>query len=95
MSDLDKDDGVALVLLKRLTEIRLPRALAIKEQVDRGERLSESEVEFLDRVFDDAVANRSEWESHPELGEIISKVANLYQEITEKALANEKNSEST
>jgi len=95
MSESEKDEGVALVLLKRLTEIRLPRALAIKEQVDRGERLSESEVEFLDRVFDDAVANQAEWESHPELAEIISKVANLYQEITEKALANEENNKST
>ena len=95
MSESEKDEGVALVLLNRLTEIRLPRALEIKEKVDRGELLGESEIEFLDRVFDDAVANQSEWESHPELAEIISKVASLYQEITEKALANEENSKSS
>ncbi len=91
MSELDKDDGIAVVLLNRLTEERLPRALAIKEQVDRGEPLDESEIRFLDRVFEDAVANRSKWEEHPELAEIISKMTALYHEITTKALENERN----
>jgi hypothetical protein len=45
-------------------------------------------------VFEDAVANQSQWEKHPELTEIISKVAALYNEITAKALENEKNSKS-
>ncbi len=91
MADLDADDGVAVALLNRLTEVRLPRALAIKEQVDRGEPLDDSEIAFLERVFEDAVANRSKWEQHPELAEIISKVAALYHEITAKALENEQN----
>lgn len=94
MSDSDKDEGVALVLLNRLNEVRLPRALAIKEQVDRGEPLSDSEIEFLDRVFEEAVANQSKWEKHPELAEIISKMAGLYKDITEKALANEEGNKS-
>ena len=95
MGEIDKEDGIAVVLLNRLTEVRLPRALAIKEQVDRGEPLDESEIEFLDRVFEDAVANQSKWEEHPELAEIISKVAALYHDITAKALENEKNSQSS
>jgi len=95
MDELDKDDGIAVVLLNRLTEERLPRALAIKEQVDRGELLNDSEINFLEKVFEDAVANRSQWEHHPELAEIISKMAALYKDITEKALANEENSKST
>lgn len=94
MSDSDKDEGVALVLLNRLNEVRLPRALAIKEQVDRGEPLSDSEIEFLDRVFEEAVANQAKWEKHPELAEIISKMAGLYKDITEKALANEEGNKS-
>ena len=91
MADLDADDGVAVALLNRLTEVRLPRALAIKEQVDRGEPLDDSEIAFLDRVFEDAVANQSKWAQHPELTEIISKMAALYHEITAKALENEQN----
>jgi len=95
MSESDKDEGIALVLLNRLNEVRLPRALAIKEQVDRGEPLSDSEIAFLDRVFEEAVANQSKWEKHPELAEIVSKMAALYKEITEKALANEGGSQTS
>ena len=95
MTELDKEDGIAVVLLNRLTAERLPRALAIKEQVDRGETLDDNEIDFLKKVFEDAVSNQSQWEKHPELTEIISKVAALYNEITEKALANEENSKSS
>ena len=95
MSELDKEDGIAVVLLNRLTTERLPRALAIKEQVDRGETLDDNEIDFLKKVFEDAVSNQSKWEQHPELTEIISKVSALYNEITEKALANEQNSKSS
>ena len=95
MSESEKDEGVALVMLNRLNETRLPRALAIKEQVDRGEPLTDSEVAFLDRVFEEAIANQSQWEKHPEMAEIISKLAALYKEITEKALANEEGNKPT
>lgn len=90
MSESDNEDGVAVVLLNRLTEFRLPRALEIKENVDAGEQLTESEIDFLERVFEDAVSQQSKWDDHPELAEIISKMAALYNEITEKALENEK-----
>ena len=92
MSESDKEEGIALTLLNRLNEVRLPRTLAIKEQVDRGEPLSDSEIAFLERVFEEAIANQSQWEKHPELSEIISKLAALYNDITTKALENEKNS---
>ena len=95
MSDSEKDEGIMLVMLNRLNEVRLPRALAIKEQVDRGEPLGDSEIEFLDRVFEEAVANQSRREKYPEMSEIICKMAGLYKEITEKALANEENSKSS
>jgi len=90
MNEVDKEDGIATVLLNRLTELRLPRALEIKESVDAGEVLTESEMEFLERVFEDAVAQQSKWDDHPELAEIISKMAALYNDITAKALENEK-----
>ena len=50
---------------------------------------------FWTGVFDEAIANQAQWEKHPELSEIISKLAGLYKEITEKALANEENSKSS
>ena len=90
MSELDKDDGVAVALLNRLVDIRLPRALEIKENVDAGRVLTESELAFLERVFEDSVSQQLQWDHYPELEEVISKVASLYYEITARALENEK-----
>jgi len=90
MSESEKEEGVATVLLNRLTEFRLPRALEIKKNVDAGEVLTESEIAFLERVFEDAVGQQSKWDDFPELAGVISKVAALYNDITEKALENEK-----
>jgi len=89
MSESEKE-GIAVVLLNRLTEIRLPRALEIKKNVDAGEVLTESEIEFLERVFEDAVEQQSKWDHYPELAEVISKMAALYNDITTRALENEK-----
>ncbi len=54
MTEHPEDAGVIAVLLERLEKRRLPRALALKEQVDRGEKLSSVDIEFLNRVFKDA-----------------------------------------
>lgn len=90
MSESDKEEGIGLVLLNRLTEIRLPRALEIKKNVDAGDLLTDSEIAFLERVFEEAVSQQSKWDHYPELAEVISKMAALYNEITAKALENEK-----
>ena len=41
MSEISKDLDVLVVLAKRMAEERVPRALEIKERVDRGEVLSD------------------------------------------------------
>lgn len=89
MTDSNKDDGVITALLERFEKIRYPRALALKEQVDRGEKLSNSDIAFLERVISDAKEIQPLAIKHPEYQPLIAKAIHLYQEITKRALENE------
>jgi hypothetical protein len=92
MTDPSKEDGVILALIDRFEKQRLPRLKALKEKVDRGERLSDGEVEFLDTVIHDAQQSKHLMDRHPEWHSFCSYVVHLYETITEKALDNEKGS---
>jgi hypothetical protein len=92
MTESNKDLGVATVVLERFTSERLPRALALKEKVDRGEKLDDRDLKFLHEVFTTARQIEYMVERHPEYQEIYAQATQLYKEITEKALENEKGS---
>ena len=47
MSGQTDDAGTIQTLLDRLVKFRLPRALEIKQRIDGGDRLSESDIGFL------------------------------------------------
>ena len=89
MTNPSTDQGTIQVLLDRLTHLRLPRALELKAKVDRGETLESHELDFLQRVVDDAESAYSLVERHPELHALAAKLVSLYSEITKKALQNE------
>ena len=90
MTTPDQDQGLIAVLMERFETQRLPRALALKEKVDQGECLNEFDIAFLEETFADSTKVMPLLARHPEYELLASKVASLYREITEKALANEK-----
>lgn len=89
MSDPKQDAGTIQALLERLEKHRLPRALAIKAQVDAGERLGDNEIQFLKNVLEDASAVQPLAAKHPEYQALVTRMTALYNEITRKALENE------
>ena len=83
------DEGVIAVLVERFTKQRLPRLLRLKEKVDGGEKLSETDISFLQEVFEDSKHTIPLGDKHPEYQDLIARVIRLYREITEQALKNE------
>jgi len=94
MSSNSDDQGLLAVLVERLEKQRLPRALALKEKVDKGQTLNDFDIAFLEEVFTDAANIRPLLERHPEYHNLVGKVAILYREITERALANQRQNDS-
>ena len=91
MSDVSKDTGVIAVLAKRMVEERLPRALAMKERADKGGVLNDNDLAFLEQIVADAGQLRPLMEKDPRVKELAGQMLQLYRQITEKALENEKN----
>lgn len=89
MADPSDDIGIIVALAKRLETQRLPRALALKEKVDRGETLNDLDLAFLEEVNDDMQKVRSLVDRNPDWQTIVEKMLQLYNEIAAKALENE------
>ena len=89
MSD-QSDDATIQVLFERLVKFRLPRALDIKQRVDAGARLSDSEIDFLQRALEDAQAASKFVVRNPEVHAVGAQIVDLYDEVVRKALENEK-----
>ena len=89
MKDPSGDAGTIQVLLERLNTQRLPRALRMREKVERGETLEDHDLAFLNQVFADAGQARKITSDHPELASLVNKLIDLYSYITKKALENE------
>ena len=89
MSEVSKEDAVLTVLANRLVEERLPRALALKEKVDRGEVLGDFDIAFLEQVLADASNIPQAVREMPKFKEAAAQMKQLYKAIMDKALENE------
>ena len=87
------DQGTIAVLLKRLNEQRLPRALELRDRVNGGAVLTELDIKFLSDVFEDTHRIKPLIEKYPEYHDIVGRMVGLYKEITDKALENEKSAQ--
>ena len=92
MTDASKDAGLIQVLAERFETQRLPHALSIKAKVDEGEVLDKFDIKFLEQVFEDANTIKPLLDRHPEWQPLAARMIDLYKEITDKALENEKTS---
>ncbi len=95
MTESEKDAGIMEVLLERFEKQRLPRALALKEQVDKGKPLDEWDTAYLEEVLADAQQVKTLIDRHPEYQDLYTRGVHLYKEITDKALENAKGSQGT
>ena len=89
MTTSDQDAGLISVLMDRFEKQRLPRALSLKEKVDRGELLDDYDLVFLEEVFADSGKIKPLLDRHPEYQPLAARMLHLYKEITDKALENQ------
>jgi hypothetical protein len=90
MEKSDQDAGTIAALMLRFKEYRLPRAKRLLKKVDGGEILSEDDIRFLKRVYNDGRNTQPLIKRHPEYNDLVTRAIDLYIEIITKGLENEK-----
>ena len=91
MMDQEKRDaGTIAALMIRMKDYRLPRAKRMQERDSNGAQLLDSDIEFLNRVIKDARLSGSLIERHPEYHDLVVRFMDLYTEIINKGVENEK-----
>jgi hypothetical protein len=90
MEQSKEDAGTIAALMIRFKEYRLPRAQRMLEKVNDGEKLSDSDIQFLKRVYNDGRNTQPLVKRHPEYNDLITRYISLYTEIINKGLENEK-----
>ena len=90
MSEPTDDAGTSQALLERLVKFRLPRVLEIKKRIDGGQRLGDTEIDFLKGAIEDAQSGKAFIDRNPQFQALGTQLAQLYDEIVRKAVENEK-----
>jgi hypothetical protein len=85
-----RDRGTIQALLLRFNTQRLPRAEAMKEKVDAGELLNDSDLDLIQQVQGDARQIGGLIERHPEYKELVAGAIEMWTQISEKNAENRK-----
>ena len=88
MAESWQKDGVVVALMQRFQTQRLPRAIELKQKVDKGEMLNDYDLQYLQRVEEDSKQLAGILHRYPDLQPIVDKARGLYAEITQKAAEN-------
>ncbi|TQV75165.1 hypothetical protein FLL45_09510 [Aliikangiella marina] len=89
MAALDTDTGVITELLDRFNHLHLPRVMEIKDRLDEGQLLLETDIEFLTVVLTDSQNMRGYIERNPDFKPLAAKISHFYYQIIEIATENE------
>jgi hypothetical protein len=83
------EERVLTAFLINFERHKLPRALNIKEKVEKGESLSDWEIAFLREAIEEANRVKVLVDRYPELQALYAHAVRLYDEITLQALKTE------
>ena len=61
----------------------------MKERVDAGGTLSDTEIANLEDVFERVRSMLHVYDEHPEVQDIVARIVSLYLQITSRAVENE------
>jgi hypothetical protein len=89
MTDQQKNAGVEQALLAKLEQQVLPKTLGIQRRVDAGEKLTDSDIAFLNNVLKGLSRDKAKVGSNPKWNTLYTRLVDLYDRITQKALENE------
>jgi len=90
-SSLTVDElGIVESVLVDFNLHRLPRLLSLQRHASRGDVINEYDMHFLTETMEKSRGSPKFAELHPEFRTIVAEIANLYEDITRKALENEK-----
>ena len=89
MNQTQADRGLIAVLRERYNKQRLPRALALKDKVERGEPLTRFDILFLQDVVAGVNEIKPLLGRHPECHGLATHMINLCKDIAQKGLLNE------
>jgi hypothetical protein len=79
-----KDKGIALALLDRFNNYRLPRAIEMKQRVDKGECLDDKDHVILKGVEEDMHKIATLVDRNPEFRDIYDQARGLWTSIIDK-----------
>ena len=89
MTHVERDAALVSTMLRHLNTRQLPKLFAMKERLDRGERVDPEDIRYVHDCVRHTLWVRNLCERHPDLRAICTQVTSLYKEITERSLENE------